>query len=278
MKSNDDFKAIAELDLEPIKVKLMHEESGEGWSLERANATEFEYRRFLILMKKYPHEQTAPLVDVDTFWHYHILDTLKYAADCEAVFGYFLHHFPYIGLRGEADEEAHRRVGERMKELYETTFGEDYVRGAAKLAAFSGVAAKAAFSGVAAKAAFSGVAAKAAFSGVAAKAAFSGILPQAAFSGAASQTALSGPASKTAFSGVAAKTAFSGVAAQAAFSGAAGQTAVSGVAAKTAFSGVSAKSAFSGVASQTAFSGVAAGARDSAADFYSARPRLSANA
>ncbi|MYM24772.1 glycine-rich domain-containing protein-like [Duganella sp. FT135W] len=124
-----DLHAIAALDLEPIKVKLMHAESGEGWTLERANAVEFEYRRFLILMKKFPNEQTAPLVDVDTFWHYHILDTMKYAADCDAVFGHFLHHFPYIGLRGEDDEAAHIRVGQRMKELYEDTFGEDYVRG-----------------------------------------------------------------------------------------------------------------------------------------------------
>jgi len=138
-----DMHAIAALDLEPIKVKLMHEESGEGWTLERANAVEFEYRRFLILMKKFPNEQTAPLVDVDTFWHYHILDTMKYAADCDAVFGHFLHHFPYIGLRGEDDEAAHIRVGLRMKELYEDTFGEDYVREAAANAdtAHSGVAA-----------------------------------------------------------------------------------------------------------------------------------------
>jgi hypothetical protein len=35
------MNAIAELDLDPIKVKLMHKESGEGWSLERANAVEF---------------------------------------------------------------------------------------------------------------------------------------------------------------------------------------------------------------------------------------------
>jgi hypothetical protein len=142
--------AIASLDLEPIKVKLMHEESGEGWTLERANAVEFEYRRFLFLMKKFPQEQTAPLVDVDTFWHYHILDTLKYAADCDAVFGYFLHHFPYIGLRGEDDEAAHLRVGLRMKQLYEETFGEDYERATAPADfAHSGVASQFAHSGVA---------------------------------------------------------------------------------------------------------------------------------
>ena len=41
MDTNDSFKAIADLNLDPIKVKLMHRESGEGWSLEKANAVEF---------------------------------------------------------------------------------------------------------------------------------------------------------------------------------------------------------------------------------------------
>lgn len=233
---NDAYKAIAELDLEPIKVKLMHEASGEGWTLERANAIEFEYRRFLILMKKYPEEQTAPLVDVDTFWHYHILDTLKYATDCDAVFGYFLHHFPYIGLRGEADEGAHHLVGERMRELYESTFGEAYIRNAAgNDAAFSGIAAGAGVNDATGQqTAFSGVAAKAAFSGVAAKTAFSGV------------------AAKTAFSGMASKTAFSGVAA----------------------AGKAAQTAFSGVASNTAFSGVAGASQGKVSQFYTNRPRL----
>lgn len=266
---NDAYKAIAELDLEPIKVKLMHKESGEGWSLERANAVEFEYRRFLILMKKYPDEQTAPLMDVDTFWHYHILDTLKYAVDCEAVFGYFLHHFPYIGLRGEADEEAHHRVGQRMKELYETTFGEDYIRGAAgNDAAFSGVAAQGKDG---AQTAFSGVAAKTAFSGVAAQGRAGKDGAQTAFSGVAAKTAFSGVATKTAFSGVAAKTAFSGVAAQRQAGKDGAQTAFSGVATRTAFSGVAAQGKDS--QEQTAFSGVASVQRPTAA-FYTERPRL----
>lgn len=128
MTPNDPFNAIYDLDLDPIKVKLMHEASGEGWSLEKASAVEFEYRRFLILMKMFPNEHASPLFDVDIFWHYHILDTQKYAADCAAIFGYFLHHFPYVGLRGEADETAHRQVGMRMKELYEHTFGGVYGR------------------------------------------------------------------------------------------------------------------------------------------------------
>jgi hypothetical protein len=73
---------------------------------------------------------------------------MKYATDCDAVFGHFLHHFPYIGLRGEDDEAIHHQVGERMKELYEATFGESYLR---TDVAYSGVPpqqAKTAYSGV----------------------------------------------------------------------------------------------------------------------------------
>jgi hypothetical protein len=131
MNPNDLFsaatKAVMELDLDPIKMKLMHAASGEGWSLEKANAVEREYRRFLCLMKLFPEEDTAPMVDVDTFWHYHILDTMKYAADCEKVFGYFLHHYPHIGL-GDTEEEDLLRFesGDRMRQLYEATFGEAY--------------------------------------------------------------------------------------------------------------------------------------------------------
>jgi hypothetical protein len=128
MISNNDFALIAALDLNPIKVKLMHKESGEGWLLERANAIETEYRRFLYLMNAYPDAQVAPTVDVDTFWHYHILDTMKYARDCEQTFGRFLHHYPYLGMEGEDDVEMQQQAGKRMRELYESTFGLSYVR------------------------------------------------------------------------------------------------------------------------------------------------------
>lgn len=117
------INAIATLDLSAIKTKLMHVASGEGWSAAQADAVETEYRRFLTLMKLYPNETTAPLVDVDTFWHYHILDTAKYAADCASAFGYFLHHYPYLGLDGAEDEAVRDGAGARMQELYAATFG-----------------------------------------------------------------------------------------------------------------------------------------------------------
>ena len=273
MISAESFQAIADLDLEPIKVKLMHEESGEGWSLQKANAVEFEYRRFLYLMKTFPQEQTAPLMDVDIFWHYHILDTMKYAADCEAVFGYFLHHFPYIGLRGEDDVEAHHRVGERMKELYEATFGEDYLRAET---AYSG--ATVAYSGATAKEA------QTAYSGATAgQTAYSGATVQAktAYSGATTgKTAYSG--ATVAYSGatVQAKTAYSGATAgKTAYSGATVAYSGATVQAKTAYSGATAgKTAYSG-ATQVAYSGATQQqAQPAAADMYTVRPRITQEA
>lgn len=123
MITQTDFAACAALDLERIKTKLCHVESGEGWSRARADAAEVEYRRFLYLMKAFPGEQTVPSVEVDTFWHYHILDTVKYAADCEAVFGYFLHHDPAVGLDGASEMPERMRRATRMDNLYAATFG-----------------------------------------------------------------------------------------------------------------------------------------------------------
>jgi len=123
MSTKTEFSVFEALDLTPIKMKLMHVESGEGWSELRANAVEAEYRRFLFLMKKYPDDGASPTVDVDTFWHYHILDTMKYARDCEATFGFFLHHYPYVGMGAGADDGERLRAGERMREIYEAEFG-----------------------------------------------------------------------------------------------------------------------------------------------------------
>ncbi|WP_292040409.1 glycine-rich domain-containing protein [Massilia sp. UBA6681] len=121
--STNEFAAFEALDLAPIKMKLMHVESGEGWSALRADAVETEYRRFLFLMKKYPDAEASPTVDVDIFWHYHILDTMKYARDCEALFGYFLHHYPYVGIGADEHDGDQAAAGDRMRAIYETEFG-----------------------------------------------------------------------------------------------------------------------------------------------------------
>jgi hypothetical protein len=123
--------AIQALDLDPIKLKLMDPEEGQGWSREYVERMETAYKRFLILMVKFPEETIAPTKDVDKFWHGHILDTMKYAEDCQSVFGYFLHHFPYFGMRGEEDAADLRIAAEKMHVIYEQEFGEALPAGAA---------------------------------------------------------------------------------------------------------------------------------------------------
>jgi len=114
--------AIQALDLDPIKLKLMDGEEGQGWSREYADRMELAYRRFLTLLAIHPEETLAPGKDVDKFWHGHILDTLKYAEDCERVFGCFLHHFPYFGMRGDEDAANLARAGEATRRLYRQEF------------------------------------------------------------------------------------------------------------------------------------------------------------
>lgn len=215
MTSNNIFKEISDLDLSAIKSKLMHKASGQGWSAAKADAIEIEYKRFLHLMLKFPTEQTAPRIDVDIFWHYHILDTMKYAADCEQVFGYFLHHYPYIGMEGaDDDQQVHQAAGERMREMYETTFGEIYLRQFAPAeqaaTAYCGAPpAATAYCGATsgAKAAYCGATsgARSAYCGVNAS-------PKSAYCGASTraETAYCGASAMSAYCGASAKTAYCG--------------------------------------------------------------------
>lgn len=124
------LEAIFALDLEPIKTKLMDKKEGHGWSRAFADQCEIEYKRFLALLAKFPDEVIAPNNNVDKFWHGHILDTMKYAEDCERVFGYFLHHYPYFGLRGEQDAANLQAAAARMRRLYQEEFGDPAVAGA----------------------------------------------------------------------------------------------------------------------------------------------------
>jgi hypothetical protein len=116
--------AIEALDLEPIKFKLMDPEEGQGWTREYVERMAIAYKRFLTLLVTHPETTVAPSKDIDKFWHGHILDTMKYAEDCERVFGYFLHHFPYFGMRGGEDAVQQAQADKDMHRLYEQEFGE----------------------------------------------------------------------------------------------------------------------------------------------------------
>jgi hypothetical protein len=111
------------MDLEPIMVKAMDAEEGHGWALDFTLAVAEEYRKYLVLCLENPDFPVVPSNYVDDFWHLHILDTLKYEGDCYAYLGYFLHHFPYFGMRGAEDAENLTKAWLRTRELYEERFG-----------------------------------------------------------------------------------------------------------------------------------------------------------
>jgi hypothetical protein len=93
----------ASLDLSMVRMKMSDPQEGRDWTDAEVDIAEQEYRRFLALHLMYPQVDVVPCGIVDEIWHTHILDTHAYAPDCQEVFGFFLHHFPYFGMRGERD-------------------------------------------------------------------------------------------------------------------------------------------------------------------------------
>ena len=115
-----------ELDLEPIVYKLTHPDPGEAvLSLAEADQDVALYRRFLKLCVLYPGVTLVPTRPLDRVWHTHMLDTAKYRADCDVVFGAFMDHFPYAGLCGEEDRQAWSEAFARTRRLFREQFGAD---------------------------------------------------------------------------------------------------------------------------------------------------------
>ncbi|HWM89548.1 MAG TPA: hypothetical protein VN493_02150 [Thermoanaerobaculia bacterium] len=114
---------IEALDLTMIKLKLQDTEEGPGWTPEQCDTVEAEYKRFLGLKRAYPEREIVPDRLVDIFWHQHILDTVKYAEDCQILFGDFLHHYPYFGMNGEEDHANLCAAFEETRHLHELHFG-----------------------------------------------------------------------------------------------------------------------------------------------------------
>lgn len=124
--TEDRVGRVDALDLEPIVYKLMHPEPGErALSIAEADQDVTLYRCFLKLCLLYPGATIVPTRRIDHVWHTHMLDTAKYRADCDEVFGHFMDHFPYAGLRGEEDRRAWREAFARTRRLFRKQFGAD---------------------------------------------------------------------------------------------------------------------------------------------------------
>ncbi|ABV79514.1 hypothetical protein A1I_05970 [Rickettsia bellii OSU 85-389] len=113
---------IISLDFVQQKSKMQKEEF-EGWSIQKLNIVEEQYKRMLFLWVKYDSLDLPPSEDIDIFWHYHILDTRKYYEDCQKIFGYYQHHNPYFVI-GE-DKKELLKAFENTLLLYKKEFHEE---------------------------------------------------------------------------------------------------------------------------------------------------------
>lgn len=118
---------VAAIDLSMVKMKLQEPDEGLGWSAEQCELAEVEYKRFLHLCAVHG-KGIVPNKIMDQMWHYHILDTRAYHKDCEEVFGHYMHHFPYFGMRGEDDAKNLESEFRISQSKYLQAFGEDMSR------------------------------------------------------------------------------------------------------------------------------------------------------
>jgi len=126
MKDDEIRDAIDRLNFSNVKKKICDKRSGLGWSQEKTDQVESDYKNMLFLWRKYPGESLPPSKCVDEFWHAHILDTRKYMDDCQMIFGHYRHHNPYFGFGTPDGDEILNRAFERTQQLFFESTG-DYL-------------------------------------------------------------------------------------------------------------------------------------------------------
>jgi hypothetical protein len=82
---------LAAVDLTKV---MQHVVDDHGLNAADAARAEDLYRKFLTLVHENPGVSLVPPRLVDLVWHAHITFTRQYMADCEALFGRYLHHNP----------------------------------------------------------------------------------------------------------------------------------------------------------------------------------------
>jgi hypothetical protein len=118
------------LDLTSVRDAMVEKH---GWSIDRADSAQVEYVHFLTLLQMKPGFMLVPWTDaegrddLDQFWHQHILDTSKYAADCKALFGRMIHHNPHVQRGSELEKES----VEKTRRLHSRRFDSGYYGSAA---------------------------------------------------------------------------------------------------------------------------------------------------
>jgi hypothetical protein len=132
---DEKWAKVAALDLGSVRRKF---EFKKGWwwrARHDAQRVEREYRQFLYLIVANIGETVVPWSrDLDDLWHEHILDTAKYARDCKAIFGRFIHHNPHL----PEGSIAHSKSAANTRKMYKSAFRESFDKGRRRTTAGAG--------------------------------------------------------------------------------------------------------------------------------------------
>ncbi len=124
-KLKDFLHKINNLDFGPLAYKLMHPEDRPGLSFEQSLDAIRKYKGFLCVCLVAQGKAVSPSRYIDYVWHSHILDTELYLVQTSMLFGRILHHFPFFGKRGAADEADLLAAADFTKRLASRYFGWD---------------------------------------------------------------------------------------------------------------------------------------------------------
>jgi hypothetical protein len=111
------------INFENVKMKLLSPEFEGKYSSNEVDQYISLYREFLAIHFAYKSMDIVPTKLIDLIWHQHILDTRAYARDCDFLFGYFLHHYPYFGLNGPEDARNLAAAFQNTCEIWKVHFG-----------------------------------------------------------------------------------------------------------------------------------------------------------
>lgn len=90
------------------------------WDPDTTQYAEEWYLKHWYIRQKYPDRPLAAISkSADDLWHQHLLDTKKYADDCERILGTFMHHQPIYGEASGLEKRAY----DDTAQLYQAEFG-----------------------------------------------------------------------------------------------------------------------------------------------------------
>lgn len=107
-----------------LAIQKILESKSDEWNLERAEKAVLNYQRYIAVTKALGGIQLVPNADIDEIWHMHILDTRAYMQDSNALFGEYLHHYPYFGMISEENKQQWEDVQAQSEQLWQSLFNE----------------------------------------------------------------------------------------------------------------------------------------------------------